>query len=322
MRDLRISLIDQCNMRCRYCMPADVFGPNYPFLSAQQLLSFDQIIRVIQAGERLGVSKLRLTGGEPLMRKEIDALMARIRQETGIRDLAITTNGLLLERQAKLLKNNGLARVNLSLDAIELEPFRRMSGGYGRPELVIRALDSALDAGLHVKINSVIKRGVNDDQILPLLQLGIDRGVEVRFIEYMDVGASNGWTRADMFSEAEILERVERGYGRILPMRVSPTAVARNFELEQQGLYKWGIIASVTRPFCAGCVRARISSDGHLFTCLFNECGHDLREYLNASDRLFERMKAIWLGRNDRYSELRGSPDAGSRKVEMSSIGG
>ncbi len=325
MRDLRISLIDQCNMRCRYCMPAEIFGANYPFMETKDLLTFDDIIRVIQAAEQLGVEKVRLTGGEPLLRKNIDQLIARIDSETGIRDIALTTNGLLLARKAAQLKASGLHRVNLSLDALDPEIFNRMSGGYGSPDRVIAALDACMEQGMQVKLNTVVRRGVNDDQILPLLRFGMQRGVEVRFIEYMDVGSSNGWARADVFSETEILEQVQLGLGAVQRLPVDVTAVARSFTLPEFDHYRWGIIASITRPFCGGCVRARVSANGKLYTCLFSDHGHDLSAFLGPEaeeTKLLQVMKDCWLGRKDQYSELRETLPHSRERVEMSYIGG
>ena len=325
MRDLRISLIDQCNLRCRYCMPAEIFGPDYPFLSRDKLLSFDDIVRIVQVAEKFGVEKVRLTGGEPLLRRGIDTLISRLRAETTVEDIALTTNGLLLARDIERLKKSGLGRVNLSLDALDPETFRAMSGGLGDPERVLHGLNRCLEHGLKVKINSVIKRGVNEGQIIPLMQLGMKHGVEVRFIEYMDVGASNGWERTQVFSETEILEVVTAEFGTSQALPVDPTAVARNFLLKGQREYRWGIIASVTRPFCGGCVRARIAADGKLFTCLFSDAGHDLRPYLGSDEKLpllEASMAGIWGRRKDRYSEQRGAVGRSSDRVEMSYIGG
>lgn len=325
LRDLRVSLIDQCNMRCRYCMPAEIFGPDYPFLKQKDLLSFDSILHIIRAGEALGVEKVRLTGGEPLLRRHLDTLIARIDGETGIRDIALTTNGLLLAPRIRDLQRSGLRRVNLSLDALNPETFSQMGGGYGSPGRVLEALQSCLDAGVGVKINCVVRRGVNDHQILPLLELGIQQGVEVRFIEYMDVGASNGWKRSQVFSEADILDRVASTWGPVNQLPSDLTAVARGFELASQPGYQWGVIASITRPFCGGCVRARISADGKLYTCLFSDRGIDLKPSLEAerpAEAVFEAMRECWIGRKDRYSELRDSAAGSSNRVEMSYIGG
>ena len=329
MRDLRISLIDQCNMRCRYCMPEERFGRNYPFLKQRELLSFDAILRIIRAAETLGVEKVRLTGGEPLLRRKLDILIARIAAETGVRDIALTTNGLLLADRVRDLKRAGLQRVNLSLDALDAATFSRMSGGYGDPERVLAALDASIDAGVKVKINSVIRRNVNDDQILPLLKLAMQRGVEVRFIEYMDVGASNGWQRSQVFSESEILERITTEMGPVRALPCEWSAVARRYELESHANCRWGVIASITRPFCGGCVRARISADGKLYTCLFSDHGTDLRPSLapdQAPDAVIDTLREVWLQRSDRYSEQRDAArtetTSPAHRVEMSYIGG
>ena len=306
-------------------MPAEIFGPDYPFLSRKELLSFDQILEITKAAEKMGVEKVRLTGGEPLLRRNIDQLIARIHDETQIEDIALTTNGLLLARQAAQLKASGLKRVNLSLDALDENVFAGMSGGFGSPEQVLEALDASLEAGLRVKVNSVIRRGVNDNQIQSLIRLGIEKAVEVRFIEYMDVGASNGWERQQVFSEAEILNRVEAEFGKTISQPVEAMAVARNYVLPEQGHYEWGVIASITRPFCGGCVRSRISADGKLYTCLFSDHGFDLRPYFSKSsdsDNLLNQMRRIWLGRKDRYSEERETSQPSTERVEMSFIGG
>jgi len=325
MRDLRISLIDQCNLRCRYCMPAEIFGPDYPFLSRKELISFDDVIRIVKVAEGFGVEKVRLTGGEPLLRRGLDELVSRIYNETNVGDIALTTNGLLLGRNIGKLKASGLQRVNLSLDALDPKTFLEMSGGFGDPSKVLYGLDRCLEHGVKVKINTVVKRGVNEDQILPLLRLGMKYGVEVRFIEFMDVGASNGWERTQVFSEREIVDRVSEEFGSVRALPVDPTAVARNYRLEEQNGYKWGVIASVTRPFCAGCVRARVAADGKLYTCLFSDRGHDLKPFLGSDEKipqLKQEITSIWMGRKDRYSELRGNVEKSARKVEMSYIGG
>jgi cyclic pyranopterin phosphate synthase len=325
MRDLRISLIDQCNMRCRYCMPAEVFGPDYPFLSRKQLLSFSEIVRIVKASEPLGVKKIRLTGGEPLLRRGIEDVIQQISSETSIVDIALTTNGLRLPQKAALLKSKGLVRVNLSFDALDPEVFHQMSGGYGALSQVLEALDACLETGLEVKINTVVKRGVNDGEIVELLALGIERGVEVRFIEYMDVGLSNGWQRKHVFTESEMLKKISAAFGVPEALPVDPMAVSRGYVLPEQNDYKWGVIASVTRPFCGGCVRARVSADGKLYTCLFSNHGHDLRPFLQTTSGISElqkRIAGLWAGRSDQYSQLRNTADTISDRVEMSYIGG
>ena len=306
-------------------MPAEIFGPDYPFLSRKELISFDDVVRIVKVAEGFGVEKVRLTGGEPLLRRGLDDLVSRIHNETKVGDIALTTNGLLLGRSIEKLKQNGLKRVNLSLDALDPTTFLEMSGGLGDPAKVLHGLDRCLEHGVKVKINTVVKRGVNEHQILPLLHLGMKHGVEVRFIEFMDVGASNGWQRTQVFSEREILERVSEEFGPVRALAVDPMAVARNYCLDEQQGYTWGVIASVTRPFCAGCVRARVAADGKLYTCLFSDRGHDLKPVLGSDEKipdLKQAIASIWTGRKDRYSELRGSIEKSASKVEVSYIGG
>jgi cyclic pyranopterin phosphate synthase len=324
LQDLRISLTDRCNLRCRYCMPAEVFGPSYAFLPREQLLNASEILRVARCAASLGVKKLRLTGGEPLLRRDLTRIVSLLVNESGIADIALTTNGLLLADKAKALKDAGLKRVNLSLDAIDESIFQRMSGGLGTAEKVITAARRCAELQLPFKINAVVKRDMNTRELIPLLLFAKGLGVEIRFIEYMDVGASNDWSPQKVFSEKEILGELEARFGKAVPLPTSPFSVAREYELVEQN-YRFGIIASITRPFCAGCVRARLSSDGKLFTCLFSEQGHDLRALLrsSATDReLFEAMRGIWHQRRDRYSELRGQQPQPPKRIEMSYIGG
>jgi cyclic pyranopterin phosphate synthase len=304
-------------------MPAEIFGPDYPFLKDDQRMSFDEIIRLIQGSRVLGVEKVRLTGGEPLMRRNLHELVSRIRSETKVPDLALTTNGLLLKKQAQRLKESGLDRINLSLDALDQGIFHAMSGGRGSAATVIGAATYCKEIGLGVKINTVLKAGVNESQIVPLLHFGIKHGIEVRFIEYMDVGCSNGWDRHEVVSERRILEHVKNAFGTIEPVPMDPTAVSRSHQIPVEN-YKFGVIASITRPFCGGCVRARVSSDGKIYTCLFSQTGIDIRHTLGDGKQtdLVNTLAKIWLGRSDNYSEQRGSLEAGSKHVEMSFIGG
>jgi len=293
-------------------------------MTSDQVLSFDEIMQIIHAAEKLGVEKIRLTGGEPLLRRNIHQLISRIHSETGIKDIALTSNGLLLAKQARQLRECGLKRVNLSLDAVDPTVFAAMSGGYGHPDRVIDAMRSALDVGLKVKLNTVIKRGINENQIVPLLRLAMEFQVEIRFIEYMDVGASNGWERSQVFSESEILKMAEQTFGSVRSIPEDPLAVSRTYSLTEHGNYRWGIIASISRPFCGGCVRARVSSNGKLYTCLFSQHGYDLRGYLREGrqDQLLSALEQIWIRRDDRYSELRDSSSAHHERIEMSYIGG
>lgn len=324
LKDLRISLTDQCNMRCRYCMPAEVFGPKYPFLKSKQLLTFPEIVRLARIAESFGIEKIRLTGGEPLLRRKMPDLVKQLSNETGVADIALTTNGLLLPKYVSQLKKNGLTRINLSLDALDSITFRKMSGGFGDLKNVIRAIEMCQELEIPLKLNTVLRNGVNDNQIVPLLEYGIRKNLEVRFIEYMDVGNSNQWTRADVYKEKAILDTVSRYFGWVSPLPDAPAAVARSYRIKEKD-YTFGIIASISRPFCGGCVRARISSDGKLYTCLFANSGFDLRELLRsgADDaEIREQLMKVWQLREDRYSELRSSFNKKTKTVEMPYIGG
>ena len=305
-------------------MPAEVFGPKYPFLKSKQLLTFSEIVRLARIAESFGIQKIRLTGGEPLLRRKMPDLVKQLSNETGIQDIALTTNGLLLPKYAVQLKKNGLKRINLSLDALDTLTFRKMSGGYGNLETVVRAIELCRELEFPMKINAVLKNGVNDNQIVPLLEFGMRRGIEVRFIEYMDVGNSNHWIRADVVSEKAILDTLSRYFGWIAPMPDTPTAVSRYYRIAERN-YVFGIIASISRPFCGGCVRARISSDGKLYTCLFANTGFDLRELLRSGiddAEIREQLRRVWQLRDDRYSELRGITGKKTGSVEMPYIGG
>lgn len=258
------------------------------------------------------------------MRRKVPELFKRLSQETHIQDIALTTNGLLLPRVAAELKACGLKRVNLSLDALDPETFRKMSGGFGELKQVLKAVEVCNDLEIPLKINTVLRKGVNDSQILPLIEFGIKQRVEIRFIEYMDVGCSNAWEESEVIQESDILDIIRTNYGEVTPLPTSPAAVARAFQILDSS-YVFGVIASITRPFCGGCVRGRISSDGKLYTCLFSNSGYDLKSVMRSgiSDAdLLEKLANIWRIRSDRYSELRAGLDGSSEKVEMSYIGG
>jgi len=324
LRDLRLSLTDQCNLRCRYCMPREVFGPDYAFLPESQYLDFEQLTRLVIATRPLGLEKVRLTGGEPLLRKNVHELVRMLKNQAEINDVALTTNGLLLGAQAPRLAEAGLDRINVSLDALDPEVYREMSGGYGSPKAVTRGIQAALERGMKVKVNSVVKRGVNESQIPDLIAFGIETGVEVRFIEYMDVGATNEWKRGEVVSAEEILDWVSTRFEWNQMQQDLLKGVARMYAIPSCG-YAFGIISSITNPFCSSCTRARVSSDGKLFTCLFSENGYDLKPWLEPSvdpEWLTDGIRSIWMRRDDQYSLLREQLDTASRKVEMSFIGG
>jgi cyclic pyranopterin phosphate synthase len=323
VRDLRISVTDRCNFRCVYCMPKEVFGRDYRFLPRRELLSFEEIERVARAFVGLGVRKLRITGGEPLVRRDLELLVERL-AALGDLDLTLTTNGALLAAKAKALAEAGLTRVTVSLDSLDDEVFRAMNDVDFPVARVLAAIDAAADAGLPVKVNMVVKRGVNDGSILEMARRFRGTGHAVRFIEYMDVGATNGWRLDDVVPAAEIVRTI----GAELPLE--PVEAAYRGEVAERYRYldgqgEIGVIASVTQPFCGDCTRARLSADGKLYTCLFAVRGHDLRALLRSGagdDELDAALRAVWERRSDRYSELRTGETAALRKVEMSYIGG
>ncbi|MFA7503764.1 MAG: GTP 3',8-cyclase MoaA [Burkholderiaceae bacterium] len=329
LQDLRISVTDRCNFRCTYCMPRDVFGRDYPFLPQSSLLSFEEITRLAGVFVAHGVRKIRLTGGEPLLRKNLDRLvgmLARLRTPAGERpELTLTTNGALLARFARPLREAGLDRLTVSLDSLDDAVFRRMNDSDYPVADVLAGIEAARQAGFgRIKVNMVVKRGVNDDGIVPMAAYFRGSPLIVRFIEYMDVGSSNGWRLDEVVPSAEVVRQVDEAFG------LEPIAPNYRGEVAQRwryrdGMGEIGVISSVTRPFCADCSRARLSTEGKLFTCLFATHGHDLRALLrNGVDDagLSTTIGAIWGAREDRYSALRSSATTGLRKIEMSYIGG
>jgi cyclic pyranopterin phosphate synthase len=326
LRDLRISVTDQCNFRCRYCMPRELFGPGYRFVDRSELLSYEEITRLARVFARLGVTKLRLTGGEPLLRRQLETLVAMLAELSGITDIAMTTNGSLLAAKARALRAAGLSRVTVSLDSLDEDRFRAISDTSVPLPRVLAGLAAARDAGLGpIKINAVVKRGLNDgDDLVELAGFGREHGHVVRFIEYMDVGTTNGWRMDDVVPAREIVDRI----GTAWP--VEPIDPAYRGEVAERYRYRdgggeVGVIASVTQPFCRTCTRARLSAQGELFTCLFASRGHDLRAAVRggaSDDQLEQTIRAIWQHRTDRYSERRTAATTGTAKVEMSYIGG
>ena len=322
MRDLRISVTDRCNFRCRYCMPAEIFGPGYAFLPKDDLLSFEEILRLVRIAVPLGVGKIRLTGGEPLLRRGVADLVAMIAAIDGVDDLAMTTNGVLLAHHAEELALAGMNRVTVSLDALDPEIFARMNGTGAKVDRVISGIMAAKNFGLPVKVNAVIQRGVNEGQILPLAKWAHEADVDLRFIEYMDVGETNGWNMAEVVTGAEILEILGTEFELEARDPAYRGEVAVNWK-HKGGEREIGLIRSVSAPFCSDCQRLRVSADGKLFTCLFAAHGHDVRAILRSGegDRTITRaISAIWSAREDRYSELRGKVDL--KKAEMSYLGG
>lgn len=324
LRDLRISVTDRCNFRCGYCMPAEQFGPDHAFLAKEDLLTFEEIERVARLAVSLGVTKLRLSGGEPLLRRGIEDLVASLASLAGSPDLALTTNGIMLAHKAEALALAGLKRVTVSLDALDAGVFGGMNGTGAEVSRVLAGIDAALVFGLPVKVNAVVRRGWNEDQILPLTAWAHEKGVTLRFIEYMDVGETNGWQRGEVVMAEEIRAIIEREWPLVEHGGGREGATALRFH-HADGRGEIGIIASVSRPFCGDCSRLRLSAEGRLFTCLFSGSGHDLRGMLRSgvSDSLVLRaLGGIWGGRDDRYSELRGAPGVETHKAEMSYLGG
>ncbi len=327
LRDLRISVTDRCNFRCPYCMPAEVFGPGYPFLRDPQLMKLDELGRIGRAFVALGVEKVRLTGGEPLLRSDVPDLVRLLKNDLGVRDVALTTNGWLLEKVAPALKAAGLDRVNVSVDSLDETTAGKLNGLGFKIGRVLRGIDAAAALGLPVKINCVVQRGVNDGELLALAEYFRARGHPLRFIEFMDVGNTNHWSPERVVPAREIVERI----GAVWPLE--PVGPAYRGEVAARYRYRdgrgeIGLISSVTEPFCRDCHRARLSADGKLFTCLFASLGWDVLGCLRAGAdeaELENFVRRIWQGRRDRYSDERaevlasGVPRA---KIEMSYIGG
>ncbi len=333
LRDLRISVTDRCNFRCSYCMPKEIFDKDYAYLPHNSLLTFEEITRVATQFVAHGVQKLRLTGGEPLLRKNLEVLIAQLaalRTPEGLPlDITLTTNGSLLARKARALKEAGLQRVTVSLDGLDDAVFRAMNDVDFPVADVLEGIEAAREAGLGpIKVNMVVKRGTNDDQILPMARHFKGSGIVLRFIEYMDVGATNGWRMDEVLPSAEVVQRI---HAELPLVQLDPSAPGETAERwgYADGSGEIGVISSVTQAFCGDCNRARLSTEGQLYLCLFATQGHDLRPLIRggASDaELASAIAAIWQRRDDRYSQLRATlpPDAsaGQRRVEMSYIGG
>jgi cyclic pyranopterin phosphate synthase len=327
LHDLRISVMDRCNFRCPYCMPETTYGEHFTFLGNDERLSFDEIERLSRLAVSLGVSKLRLTGGEPLLRPNLADLISRLRRLEGVDDLAMTTNGVLLARQANDLRKAGLDRITISLDTLDPAIFHRLSGGRGALEDVMAGIEAAQASGFPkgIKLNAVIQRGVNDDTALDLVERFRGSGIVVRLIEYMDVGNRNDWASDAVVPSRELVERINARWPLEAVAPQYPGEVATRYRF-LDGIGEVGTISSVSNPFCGRCSRARLSSEGLLYTCLFATKGADLRTPLRndeSDEALTDRLRTIWLGRADRYSEERAARrQQNPQKIEMHYIGG
>jgi GTP 3',8-cyclase len=325
LRDLRISVTDRCNFRCTYCMPKEVFGRDYEFLARGEILTFEEIERLARVFVAHGVEKLRLTGGEPTMRRGLPKLIEMLSGIKGMKDLTLTTNGSRLASMAGELKSAGLNRVTVSLDSLDDTVFRTMNDVDFPVARVLEGIDAAKTAGLTpIKVNMVVQRGINDHTIVDFARHFRGTGNIVRFIEYMDAGTTNGWRMNDVVSAAEIVEMIGREFP-LEPVDANYSGEVANRYRYRDGAGEIGVIASVTQPFCGDCTRARLSADGKLYTCLFGIKGHDFRQMLRSGatdEEVAERVRAVWSTRKDRYSELRAENTEGLEKVEMSYIGG
>ncbi|HAT60233.1 MAG TPA: GTP 3',8-cyclase MoaA [Opitutae bacterium] len=324
LRDLRISVTDQCNFRCAYCMPKEVFGLDYPFLPKNEILTNEEVYKLALSFAELGIEKIRLTGGEPLLRKNLVPLVRILSQIDLVKDLSLTTNGTLLPRYAKGLKESGLNRINISLDGLSPIVFKAMSGGRGEPAAVLEGIEAAQQADLEVKVNMVVKKGVNEEEVLPMVRFFRDKRITLRFIEYMDVGNSNQWRSKEVLPAKEILDTIAKEF----PFH----PIDPNYKGEVAARYRYsdipaefGLINSITKPFCSDCNRARLSANGNLYTCLFATSGHDLKTIVKSGvsqSELTKHISGIWTSRKDQYSKDRSSQTISQKKIEMSYIGG
>lgn len=324
IRDLRISVTDRCNFRCTYCMPKEIFGDDYAFMPKDELLSFTEIERLARIFASLGVKKLRITGGEPLLRQHLPELISRLHDIPGIEDIGLTTNGLLLKRHGEALYEAGLRRLNISLDALDPELFGEINGRGIKPDLILSNIDLVKDIGFTIKVNMVVEKGVNEAEIIPMASYFKERGITLRFIEFMDVGNDNGWCFDKVMTKREIYNKLIEHFT-LEP--VDPDyfgEVAKRYRYTDNGA-EVGFITSVSESFCSSCTRARLSSDGKLYTCLFAGSGFDLRRLLRSelSDHAIkERIIQVWQNRQDRYSDERTEQTAKRKKINMSYIGG
>lgn len=325
IRDLRISVTDRCNFRCSYCMPKEVFGDDYVFLPKQELLSFEEIKRVTEQFAKMGVKKIRLTGGEPLMRQGLPELIRQLFTIPGIEDMGLTTNGLLLGKKAQDLYDAGLRRLNISLDSLDSDTFGQLNGRGIAPSHILKNIDLATEIGFEVKVNMVVQKGINDRHLVPMTAYFKERGVTLRFIEFMDVGTDNKWSFEKVVTKKEILMQLEEHFDLVPAEEAYFGEVAKRYRF-RDGSGQIGFITSVSESFCSSCTRARLSSDGKFYTCLFATEGFDVRALVRSEltdDELYDELVAVWTKRRDRYSDERTEETAKSRKkIGMSYIGG
>tara|TARA_B100000131_G_C18028171_1_gene577309 strand:- start:180 stop:1184 length:1005 start_codon:yes stop_codon:yes gene_type:complete len=324
IKDLRISVIDKCNFRCPYCMPKEIFGERYQFLKNNELLTFEEIYEITKIFSKMGVEKLRITGGEPLLRKDLAKLISKLKSINEIKEIALTTNGFLLKKFAKPLKDSGLDRLTVSLDSLNSESYKELNGQNLDLNKTLESIEFAKYLGFeNIKINTVVMKGINEDQIINLAEFGRKNNLIVRYIEYMDVGNINGWKPEDVVNAEEIIRIIEKKY-KLNPIGSNYYGeVASRYSFED-GKGEIGIISSVSKPFCADCTRSRITADGMMYTCLFTNKGHDLRSSIRNSniEDVEQFIKGIWENRSDQYSVLRSLGKLDSEKVEMFKIGG
>ncbi|PTF04426.1 GTP 3',8-cyclase MoaA [Staphylococcus devriesei] len=328
IRDLRISVTDRCNFRCDYCMPKEIFGDDFVFLPKDELLTFEEMVRIAKVYAELGIKKLRITGGEPLLRRNLYQLIAELNKIEGIEDIGMTTNGLLLKKHGQKLYDAGLRRINVSLDAIDDEVFQAINNRNIKASTILDQIDYAVSIGFHVKVNVVIQKGVNDNQILPMIEYFKEKNIEIRFIEFMDVGNDNGWDFSKVVTKDEMLELIEEHFD------IEPVApkyfgeVAKYFKHKDNGA-KFGLITSVSASFCSTCTRARLSSDGKFYGCLFSTVkGFDIKSFIRSGvtdEELRAQLISLWNIRDDRYSDERTEQTVKNRqrkKINMNYIGG
>ena len=319
IKDLRISVIDKCNFRCPYCMPKEIFGERYQFLKNNELLSFEEIYEITKIFAKIGVEKLRITGGEPLLRKDLNLLIKDLKSIDNIKEIALTTNGFLLKKHAQSLRESGLDRLTVSLDSLNSDSYKKLNGQNLDLNKTLESIEFANYVGFeNIKINTVVMKGVNEDQIIKLAEFGRKNNLIIRYIEYMDVGNINGWKPEDVVSAKEIIKIIEKKY-KLSPLESNYYGeVASRYGFED-GVGEIGIISSVSKPFCSDCTRSRITADGLMYTCLFTNKGHDLRTQIrkNSLKDLEDYIKQIWINRSDQYSVLRSLGKLDSEKVEM-----